>query len=155
MFFSTDNMSNVHQRLINNNGIVISRNSVGFNDNEITDIIGIKNDIAAYHIAYQNLLISRHTETYGRFTAFCFISSNLLWSQITAFAHIARHFAFFNQCLTFFFQFFVSAVAIISFAFCKQFFSILFVDIQSFSLTIRTIFAAYINTFIPVHTQPF
>ena len=101
------------------------------------------------------MLVSRNTETNGRFTAFCFISSNLFRGQVAAFAHVTGHFAFFNQCLAFFFQFFVSAVAVVCFAFCEELVGVFFVKVKAFSLTVRAIRTAYINAFIPIHTKPF
>ena len=70
MLFSADYMSNVHKRIVDNYSIVISRDAVGFNDNEITDIIGIKNYITTNHVANENLLVGRNAEANGRFAAF-------------------------------------------------------------------------------------
>ena len=154
MLFSADYMSNVHQRIIDNYSIVIGRNTVGFNNNEITDIIGIKNYIATNHVANENLLVGRNAEANGRFAAFSFKLSNLLFGQMTAFAHITRHFAFFDQALAFFLQLLIGAVAIVSLAFSQQLVSIFFVDIKTFHLMIRSVRAANINALIPVHTQP-
>ena len=154
MLLSADYMSNVHKRIVDNYSIVIGRDAIGFNDNEITDIIGIKNYIATNHVANENLLVGRNAEANGRFAAFSFKLSNLLFCQMTAFAHITRHFAFFDQALTFFLQLLIGAVAIVSLAFSQQLVSIFFVDIKTFHLMIRSVRAANINALIPVHTQP-
>ena len=155
MFFSADNVADFHGSIVDNYRIIVSRDTVGFNDYEIADTVGIKSNSATNQVVNYDLLVSRNTETNSRFATFCFISSDLFRSQVTTFAHITRHFAFFNQCLTFFFQFFVSAVAVVCFAFSKKLVSVFFVQDKTFSLTIRTIRTANINTFIPIHTKPF
>ena len=99
MLLSTDYMGNVHQSIVDYYGIVIGGDAIGFNDNKITDIIGIKYYIATHHIAHQDLLISGHAEAHGRLATFSLKLSDLLGSQVAAFAHVARHFASLNQGL--------------------------------------------------------
>ena len=155
MLLCTDYVGNVHQCIVDNYSIVIGRDAVRFYDNEITDIVGIKNNVATNHVANQNLLVSRNAEAYGRLAAFSLELSNLLFRQVTAFAHVARHFALFNQALALLLQLLVGAVAVVSLALSKQLVSIFFVDIQTLHLMIGAVRAANINALIPVHTQPF
>ena len=155
MLLSADYMGNMHQSIVNYNCIVVGRNTIGFYDYKIADVIGIKNNVATNQVTNQNLLVSRHTEANSRLAAFGLILSNLLRSQVAAFAHIARHLALFNQGLTLLLQLLVGAVAVVSLALSQQLVSIFFVDVKTFHLVVGAIFAAYINALIPVHTKPF
>ena len=150
MLFSTNNMRNFHQRIVDYYSIIISRNAVRFYDNKISDSVRVKNDIAANHVADKYLLISRHTKTYGWFASFSFVLFYLFRSKITAFAHITRHLPFGRQSLTFCFQLFICAVTIVGLTFSQQLISIFFIQFKTLCLTIRTVFPTYINTFVPI-----
>ena len=155
MLLSADYMGDVHQGIVNNNSVIIGGNAVRFNNNEIADVVGIKNNVATHHVAHQNLLVSRHTEADSRLTAFGLEFGNLLLRQMTALAHVARHFAFLNQGLAFLLQLLVGAVAIVGLTLCQQLVSIFFVQVQALHLMVRAIGAAYVNALIPIHSQPF
>ena len=154
MLLSTDYMGNVHQSIVDYYGIVIGGDAIGFNDNKITDIIGIKYYIATHHIAHQDLLISGHAEAHGRLATFSLKLSDLLGSQIAAFTHVARHFTSLNQGLALLLQLFISAIAIVCLALSQQLVGIFFVNIQTLHLMVGAIGAAHINALIPVHAQP-
>ena len=154
MLLRPDDVSHMHEAIVNYNRIVISRNSVRLDNYKIPDAVGVKFHITPDQIVDNDFLIGRHTQTDRRFAAFRFIFRNLFRRQFPAFSHIAGHFSLFQKALPFFLQFFRRTVTVVSFPFCQELVCIFLIDVQTFHLAVRAVRASHINAFIPVHAQP-
>ncbi|MPM27823.1 hypothetical protein SDC9_74337 [bioreactor metagenome] len=84
MFLGPNNMSYMHEGIINNNSVVVDRDSIGFNDNKITNAIGVKAYCPTHHIGKHNRLIGRNTEPYNRFTSFGCKTDSVFVRQVAA-----------------------------------------------------------------------
>src|SRR5574344_1054346 len=70
MLLCPDNMCDMHERIINDHGIVVGRNAIRLDDDEITDTVRIKFHIATYQVMNHYGLIGGNTQTNTGLSAF-------------------------------------------------------------------------------------
>ena len=155
MLFSTQYVSHAHQMVIDTYSEVIGRNTVGFYNNEIVELVHVKGNLAMNQVMYSYAAFSWNLNTNGIRFACSNTCFSLFYRNIAAGAGIAERLLssalFFTLCS----QILGSAEAVICLAFIQQLLSIFSVDIKALGLIIRTVFTACFRAFVPVDAQPF
>ena len=61
MFFRPDDVGNPHEGVIDDDAVIVDGNTVGLDDDEIADLIGIKGHVAADEVVeFQRFILRRH-----------------------------------------------------------------------------------------------
>ena len=155
MFFRADDVGDFHERVIDDNSEVVDRNAVGFHDDEITDTGCLEFNMSANHVIKSEDAVFSDFETDDRFSSFGFVLGFFFFGEVAAVFIIDRSLAGIELRLAAFFQLFCAAVAVVRFAFIEKSLYFLLVEIEAFGLAVRTMRAAYVDAFIPVHAEPF
>ena len=154
MLFGPNDVSNLHQGIVQHYGVIVHRQAIRLNDHKIADSVGIEADCPADGVMECNVLILRHPEANGRFAAGIDQFLFLRRAEIPAFSHVPGRLALSHQNLPFGFQLLVGAIATIGFAARQQSFRIFRINRQAFGLPIGAMVAADIDSFIPFHPEP-
>ena len=162
----------MHEGIVEDDAVVIDRDTVGFDDDEVADVVGIEGYVAADEVIQFNRFVLRRLDADDVGTAFLEVLFDRFLGQVSAFAGVDRRFAFGQLSLFFRFQLFLfvfylivmccalllpcrRAEAVVSLAFGQELFRIFLINAQAFSLAVRAIGAADVDTFIPGDAQPF
>ena len=70
VFFSTDDMGDVHQGIVEDDAVVVDRNAVGFDDDEVADVVGVEGYVASDQVVEFNGFIFRRLDANDMRTAF-------------------------------------------------------------------------------------
>ena len=70
MFFGTDDVGDVHQGIVEDDAVVVDRNAVGFDDDEVADVIGVEGYVAPDQVVEFNRFIFRRLDADDMRTAF-------------------------------------------------------------------------------------
>ena len=155
MLLGTQYVSHAHQMVIDTNSEVIGRNTVGFYNYEIVELVHVKGNFAMNQVMNGDAALGRNFDTNGIRFACSDTCFSLFCRNIAAGTCITERLLssalFFTLCS----QILGSAEAVVCFAFVQQLLSIFFVDIKALGLIVRTVFAAGLRAFIPVDAQPF
>ena len=155
MLLGAQYVSHAHQMVIDTNSEVIGRNTVGFYNYEIVELVHVKGNFAMNQVMNGDAAFGRNLDTNGIRFACSDTCFSLFCRNIAAGTCITERLLssalFFALCS----QILGSAEAVVCFAFVQQLLSIFFVNIKALGLIVRTVFAAGLRTFIPVDAQPF
>ena len=111
--------------------------------------------MASHHIVKGKDAVFSDFEADNRFSAFCFVLSDLFFRQVAAVVVIHRCLSCSHLLFAAFFQFFFGAVAVVGLSFIKEALYFFLVNVKAFGLAIRAVFSAHVNAFIPGKAQPF
>ena len=155
VFFRTDDVGDVHEGIVEDDAVVIDRDAVGFDDDEVADVVGIEGYVTADEVVQFNRFVLRRLDADDVGTAFLEVLFDRFFGQVSAFAGVDRRFPFGQLSLFFRFQFFRRAEAVVGLAFGQELFRIFLINAQAFSLAVRAIGTADVDAFIPGDAQPF
>ena len=147
-------MGDMHQIVIDDDGVVVGGDAVALDDDEIADPVGIEFHIAPHHVVDDDLFVRRHAQADRRFASLGLILLPLLFGQIAAFPAVARHLAGFQLSLALRLQLFRSAVAVIRLALRQESVRVFLIDTEAFHLMVRPVRTAHIDAFVPGDPEP-
>ena len=152
MVIPAQDVGDAHHVIVHGNRKIIGREAVAFADDVVSaDAAGFECDRPFDDIVKCVGVFDRHTETDDRRDALRFFFSLLGRSQVCAFAAVMRHFAACSLVFAFRFQFILGAIALVGTVGKQQLIDQRIVDMLSFGLTVRSEFAWFVRTFVPVH----
>ena len=152
MVIPAQNVGDFHHVIIHGNREVIGRETVAFADDVVpTDAAGFEGDRSFDDIIERIGVFDRYPETDDRGDALRFFFSLLGRRQVCAFTAVMRHFAACSLVFAFRFQFILGAIALVGTVGKQQLIDQRIVDMLSFGLTVRSEFAWFVRTFVPVH----
>ena len=117
VFFRADDVGDVHEGIVEDDAVVIDRDAIGFDDDEVADVVGIEGHVAADEVVQFNRFVLRRLDTDDMGTAFLEVLFDRFLGQVGTFAGVDRRFAFGQLSLFFCFQFFWRTETVISLAF--------------------------------------
>ena len=132
VFFRTDDVGDVHEGIVEDDAVVIDRDAVGFDDDEVADVVGIEGYMTADEVVQFDSFVLRRLDADDVGTAFLEVLFDRFLGQVSAFAGVDRRFPF-----------------------GQELFRIFLINAQAFSLAVRAIGAADVDAFIPGDAQPF
>ena len=155
---TTDNVSNLHQVVVNNICQMISWQFIStLIENLIVEDIALNANLTTYHIIYKNLL------TWFNLEANCILLTlvnellNLLSWESERVTHLHTSMSIVLEILnfsTFSFKLLWSIKSIISLTSIKKLLNILLVDVTTFTLTVRTMLTTEAYALIKLDAEP-
>jgi hypothetical protein len=150
---STDHMGDAHQMVINHTGKIIGSHSIGADDDEIANSLGIEVHFPVDEIL-KNDRLSFYPKAEDRTVSFRFHPGDLVFGKGTATAVITGHLSFGELFLPDSLQPFRGAEALVDFSFLKELIRIVMVERKALGLAIGAIGSAPVGTFVPLDSQP-
>ena len=117
VFFRADDVGDVHEGIVEDDAVVIDRDAIGFDDDEVADVVGVEGYVAADEVVQFNRFVLRRLDADDMGTAFLEVLFDRFLGQVGTFAGVDRRFAFSHLGLFFRFQFFWRTETVISLAF--------------------------------------
>jgi hypothetical protein len=150
---STNHLGNTHEMVINHTGKVVRSHSVGADDDEIANSLGIE-----VHFSVDEIFKSDrppfHSKAKDRTVSFRFHPGDLVFGQGTASAVIAGHLSFGKLILPDNLQSFRGAEAFVDFSFLKKLIRVVTVERKTLRLAVGAIGTFPVRTFVPLDSQP-
>jgi hypothetical protein len=153
MVLASDDVRDVHGVVINDAGKIVSRHSIGPDDNEIADPGGIKihfsvDEVLKHDRPFSDMKPQDGVKT-GRFHF-----SNLLFGEGAAPSVIPGHLSFGKLFFSKNFQPLFGAKTLITLSFLRQSMREVTIDGHPLGLTIRAQGSASVRTFVPGNSKP-
>jgi hypothetical protein len=150
---SPNHLGNTHQMVIDDTGKIIGAHSVGPDDDEITDSLGVE-----VHFSVNEILEGDrppfHPKAENRTVSFRFHPGDLVFGKGATSAVITGHLSFGELFLPDSLQSFRGAEAFVDFSFLKKLIRIVTVERKALGLAIGAIRAFPVGTFVPLDSQP-
>jgi hypothetical protein len=150
---STNHMGDPHQMVIDDTGKIIGSHSIGADENEIANSLGIEVHFSVDEIL-KNDRLSFYPKAEDRAVSFRFHPGDFVFGEGTATAVIAGHLSFGELFLPDSLQPFRGAEALIDFSFLNELIRIVMVERKALGLAIGAIGSAPVGTFVPLDSQP-
>ena len=151
---SSHDVADLHEVVIDDDGQVVRRVAVRFQQHEVVQRLVLEDDVSAQDVVRHRLAGKRRLEPHNRCDATRLPLGALLGRQVTAVAIVARRLLAGLLRLPHLGQALRRTVALVRFVLCQQPVSVRLVQLEPLRLHVRPEGTADIRPFVPVQAEP-